>query len=202
LACPPQPPLYKDFITWLKEGIAMSPVSPARSGLTLNVLHIAAVAVVMESSSGGPVAEESGGELRRGLTRAGRGGASGSRGSTVVFGTVDRGARFIGDVTRARVVEWPERARDLAIHAIVRPGNARLIQPRRLGALTCLTPSTHGHFSLLCLEDSKRLVWGDHPARAVLEAGGHCAAVVVCARAERSHRAVTFNTSVIRTRAS
>ena len=186
LACPPQPPLYKDFITWLKEGIAMSPGSPARSGLTLDDMHIAAVAVVTESSSIGPVAEESGRGLWRGLTRAGRGGASGSRGGAVVVasraGTVDRGARFIGDVTQARVVEG---ARDLALHAIARPGNARLIQPRRLGAQTCPTPPTHGHCSLLRLEDSKRLVRGNHQALAVIEAGGPCAADVVCARAEQ-----------------
>jgi hypothetical protein len=96
----------------------------------------------------------------RGLTRAGRGGASGSRSCTVVVasraGTVHWGARFIGDVTRARVVEG---ARNLAI-AIARPGNARLVQQRRLGALKCLCltrgrrmSSIHGHLSLLRLED-------------------------------------------------
>ena len=127
-ACPPQPLLYKDFITWPKERFAMSPGSPARSGLVLDDMHIAAVAVVTESSSSGPVAEESGRGLWRGLTRAGRGGASGSRGAAVVVagraGTVDRGAH---KVTRARVVE---EVRDIAIVGLL-----PLLGARALGAL-------------------------------------------------------------------
>jgi len=115
----------------------------------------------------------------RGLTQAGRGGASGSRSGTVVVaspaGTVDRGARFIGDVAQARVVEG---ARDLAIHAIERPSNASLVLMCRCLTRGRHTPSTHGHLSLLRLQDSKRLVRGDHQAHAVIEAGGSCAAVV------------------------
>jgi hypothetical protein len=124
--------------------------------------------------------------LWRGPTRAGRGGASGSRSCTVVVaspaGTVDRGARFIGDVTRARVVEG---ARDLAIHAIERPSNASLVLMCRCLTRGRHTPSTRGHLSLLRLQDSKCLVRGDHQAHAVIEAGGSCTAVVVCARAEQ-----------------
>jgi len=144
LACPRQPLRYEDFIAGPKEGTVVPPVPPARSGQRRPDLYVAAATAavvvagildrggvegVAESLSSRPVVGGSGRGFWRGLTRAGRGGANGSRSGGVFVarraGAVEQGARFIGDEAPARVVAG---ARNPAI----------LVVQWRLGAPRCL----------------------------------------------------------------